>query len=229
MIFTLDNKQYTFNPQSVVSFNDIIIHQKIIDNDVFEKYQASTTVDGELIICNDISKLKKTNKKIIRETYEQYLEFIETRDINKDKWIYNIIDGLAEQSSILYKDDKCIIMPTYTWNSIDINKLHILCIPFDKSLRCIRSLDKNSIPLLNYMKQVSLEIINTKYDLDDTNLKIFLHYNPSPYHLHIHFIHTIYQAHSSVEYSHELNNVIFNLELDSDYYKKIVLNKQIVI
>jgi len=31
---------------------------------------------------------------------------------------------------------------------------------------------------------------------------------------------------SSIEYSHELNNVIFNLTLDSNYYKKSILYKR---
>ena len=58
-------------------------------------------------------------------------------------------------------------------------------------------------------------------------MKIYIHYNPSTYHLHIHFVNNLFHnISSSVEYSHELNNVIFNLELDSDYYKKIVLNKR---
>ena len=32
------------------------------------------------------------------------------------------------------------------------------------------------------------------------------------------------QLHSSVEYSHELNSVIFNLKMNSDYYKIALLN-----
>ena len=57
---------------------------------------------------------------------------------------------------------------------------------------------------------------------------MFFHYDPSTYHLHIHFINTRYTENwSSVEYSHDLDIVIFNLRMDRDYYKKIRLNRRI--
>jgi m7GpppX diphosphatase len=78
------------------------------------------------------------------------------------------------------------------------------------------------------MKKVTLNIIETKYGLKEENLKIFFHYNPSTYHLHIHFINIYYtNAGSSVEYSHDLDIVIFNLNLDTNYYKKIHLNTRL--
>ena len=78
------------------------------------------------------------------------------------------------------------------------------------------------------MKNKSIEIIKNNFDLDDTELKIFFHYEPSTYHLHIHFINVLNKdLNSSVEYSHSLDNVLFNLELDSNYYKKIIMNKRV--
>ena len=77
------------------------------------------------------------------------------------------------------------------------------------------------------MKTVSLQIIKEKYGLDETSIKKFFHYPPSSYHLHIHFVNNQFKFGSSVEYSHELNSVIFNLSICSDYYKRIVLNKKI--
>jgi hypothetical protein len=54
---------------------------------------------------------------------------------------------------------------------------------------------------------------------------MFFHYELSTYHLHIHFVNTANNdARSSVEYSHELNNVIFNLSIYSQYYKVALLN-----
>lgn len=52
-------------------------------------------------------------------------------------------------------------------------------------------------------------------------VKIFFHYDPSIYDLDIHFINTGYtESWSLVEYSHDLDTLIFNLKMDSDYYKK---------
>jgi m7GpppX diphosphatase len=228
MQVTIDNTNYKFIPSKLSSIDNIKKKQLLLKNDIYEKYSCTTEVEGELIICNDINRMRKFEKKIVRETYEDYLKYLNKRDIEKDRWIYNIIDGISEQDSILYKDDKCIVIPTYMWDGINIEKLQILCLPTDISLRSIRSLDSSHIPLLEHMKNVSLNIIKRNYDLDEYYIKMFFHYDPSTYHLHIHFVNTSnYDSRSSVEYSHELNSVIFNLSICSNYYKEAVLNKKI--
>jgi m7GpppX diphosphatase len=225
MELTYKDTKKQFIPTEVLSFANIRKIKLLLQNDAFEKWEAITEIKGEFILCNDTTKLAKRIHKIKKETYEEYLEFIENRDINKDRWIYNILDGLAEQEKILYRDELCVVIPTYTWDSKNINKLHILCMPIDKNLRTIRDLTEDNIPLLEHMKKVTLEKIEKLYQLKIENLKIFLHYDPSTYHLHIHFINVEHvEAFSSVEYSHDLDIIIFNLKLYSDYYKKIKLN-----
>lgn len=222
------NIKFKFIPNEVLSFENIRKIKTIMENDSFIKYQAIAEVKGEYIICNDISKLKKYSKRIIKETYDEYLIFLSNRDIEKDRWMYNIIDDISEQDKILFKDNNVIVIPTYLWDSQNIDKLHVLCLPIDKSIRTIRDLTSKHIPLLQHMKDATLKIIEKSYGLKEENLKIFFHYDPSTYHLHIHFINTGYsEAWSSVEYSHDLDSVIFNLSIDSDYYKKIKLNRRV--
>jgi len=227
MQVTVENVNYKFIPSTVTSFDKIVKNNKTMENDIYEKYEATAEISGELIVCNDVSKMKRTEKKLVRETYEEYLTTLKKRDPNKDKWIYNIIDGTSEQELILHRDESCVIIPTYMWDSVNIEKLHILCLSTDVTLRSIRSLTADHIPLLEHMKKVTLETIKAKYGVDECYLKIFFHYEPSTYHLHIHFINTAhYEARSSVEYSHELNNIIFNLSLYSQYYKVAILNRR---
>jgi m7GpppX diphosphatase len=227
MQVTIDNVNYKFIPSKVTSFDQIVRNNKTMENDIYEKYEATAEISGELIICNDITKMKHTEKKLVRETYEEYVTSLNKRDPNKDKWIYNIIDGSSEQEQVLYRDESCIVIPTYMWDSVNIDKLHILCLPTDITLRSIRHLTAEHIELLQHMKKATLETIKNKYGLDECYLKMFFHYEPSTYHLHIHFVNTAYHdARSSVEYSHELNNVIFNLSLYSQYYKVAILNRR---
>jgi len=222
---TIDNIDYKFIPSRVTSFDTIIKNSKTLENDIYTKYEATAEVLGELIVCNDVTKMRRNEKKLVRETYEEYLKKLKKRDPKKDQWIYNIIDGSAEQEKVLYRDDSCIVIPTYMWNSLNVDKLHILCLPTDIELRSLRSLTADHIKLLEHMKNVTLETIKNKYGLTECYLKMFFHYDPSTYHLHIHFVNTLnYDAMSSVEYSHELNNVIFNLSLYSQYYKVAILN-----
>jgi m7GpppX diphosphatase len=217
-----------FIPNTVISFPSIRKIKTIMENDSFTKYEAIAEVKGEYIICNNITKLKKYSKRIVKETYEEYLDFLSKRDIEKDRWIYNIIDGLAEHDKIIYRDLNLIVIPTYTWDSKNIEKLHILCLPTNVSLRTIRDLCLTDVPLLEQMKYITLNMIEKNYGLKEENLKIFFHYDPSTYHLHIHFVNTAYtESWSSVEYSHDLDTVIFNLKMDTDYYKKIKLNRRV--
>lgn len=228
MEFIEGQTKHKFIPQSVSSFGNIRKIATILQNDSFSKYEAIVEVKGEYIICNDVTKLKKYTKKITKESYEEYVETVKNRDMEKDRWIYNIIDGISEQDKILYRDTTAIVIPTYTWDSKNVDKLHILCFPVDKNIRTIRDLTVEHLALLEHMKKVTLEQTEKTYGLKEENLKMFFHYDPSTYHLHIHFINTEFtESWSSVEYSHDLDSVIFNLKLDSDYYKKIKLNRRV--
>ena len=228
MQVTIDNVNYKFLPSRLTNVDSIIKNKMTLKNDVYEKYDATAQVDGELIICNDVNLMRRSEKKIIRETYEDYLRYIAKRDPKKDQWIYNIIEGTSEQKSIVYRDEFCVIIPTYMWDGKNTDKLHILCMPTYVMLRCIRSLNSSHIPLLEYMKSVTCRVIKEKYNLDEHYLKMFFHYEPSTYHLHIHFVNSAcHDSRSSVEYSHELNSVIFNLSICDDYYQRAILNKRV--
>jgi m7GpppX diphosphatase len=227
MQVTIENVNYKFIPSKLSTIDSIKKHKLVLKNDIYEKYRATAEIEGELIICSDVNLMRNSQKKIIRESYEDYLRYISKREIEKDRWIYNIIDGTSEQESILYRDDLCIVIPTYMWDGINIDKLHVLCLPTDISLRCIRSLNASHISLLEHMKRVTLEVIACKYNIDEYYIKMFFHYEPSTYHLHIHFVNIAhYDSRSSIEYSHEINSVIFNLSICPDYYQKIILNKR---
>ena len=114
------------------------------------------------------------------------------------------------------------------WDGKNVDKLHILTMPTNISLRSIRSLTSKHIPLLEHMKNITINIIKERYNIDEHYIKMFFHYEPSTYHLHIHFVNVAHHdARSSVEYSHELNNVIFNLTIYSDYYQRAILNKRV--
>lgn len=225
MQVTIDNVHYKFLPSKISSLEK---RELVLKNDIYEKYKATANVEGELVVCNDVSSMKRIEKKMVRETFEDYGHYISKRAILKDAWIYNIINGVSEQELVIYRDNQCIVIPTYTWDGTDIDKLHLLCLPTNITLRCIRSLTAEHIPLLKRMKRVTCDQILSKYGLDESQLKMFFHYEPSTYHLHIHFVNTAHKdVHSSVEYSHDLDLVIFNLSICPDYYQRVVLNKRI--
>ena len=140
--FTVD-KLYSFYPSE--NWIDNVKKTNVSKiNDCFESYEANLNVSGKLIVCSDSSKVKNFCNKTEMETYEEYQKLINEYDMERDKWIYNIIDGESEQEHVIYRDDKILIIPDYKWNVDDIVKIHLLTIPIDKTLRTIRSLEDRS-------------------------------------------------------------------------------------
>lgn len=66
--------------------------------------------------------------------------------------------------------------------------------------------------------------IEEKYGIAKSQLRIYLHYQPSFYHLHVHFTYLKHEAPGILaERAHLLSNVISNIELVADYYKKVTI------
>lgn len=68
------------------------------------------------------------------------------------------------------------------------------------------------------------EAIVKRFGVPSSQLRIYLHYQPSYHHLHVHFTALGYEAPgSSVERAHLLADVIENLAMDPTYYQKRAL------
>ncbi len=230
VIETNPNELMTFIPDNqviTIKKNNLVLH-----NGVYKKYQATGTFSGELIICSD-KRLSDSfvNYELQQETYEEYLKIKSERNKEKDQWIYNIIDGKDEQDRIIYENSDIILIPNYNWDGkfvkadgseIEPNPIKLLVIFKDKNLSTIRDLSSSDIELLKRTKCLVENIITNDYSIPKSKLKMFFHYAPTTFQLHLH-ITSIYNldVKSSCEYSHELHNIIFNLELCGDYYKKI--------
>lgn len=63
-----------------------------------------------------------------------------------------------------------------------------------------------------------------RYSVPASKLRVMLHYQPSYYHLHVHFITLDYEAPGcGVERAHLLTDVIQNLQNQPEYYRKHAL------
>ena len=74
-------------------------------------------------------------------------------------------------------------------------------------------------------KEDGLKIIEEKYKVKSNKIVIYFHYHPSTWRLHIHFqnINAISNRSMTLPRAHPLSLVIQNLKMDSDYYKKCLL------
>lgn len=220
--------RYQFNLEDPQFENTKIINE-INNNKNYKKYNVEVKLQGEMIKSIDTRSdnfEKPKNLCYIEETYDEYLKISENIQPKNYKWIYNIIDGISEQEDIIYNDEKFILIPTYTWNKKNMAKIHILAIFKDKSLKTIRSLTGENIELLQYVLDKSFENIEKIYNIPKERFRAYFHYHPSTWQLHIHFnLLDNKNTNCLCEYSHEVNQVIFNLSICSDYYKKITMKR----
>ena len=84
---------------------------------------------------------------------------------------------------------------------------------------------KNHLDLLTNIQQKGIKAIKDKYNIDKDQLRIYFHYQPSFYHLHVHFTYLKHDAPGIYcEKSHLLSTVINNIRLMPDYYQKATLS-----
>lgn len=143
--------------------------------------------------------------------------------------MYNILDHKKESERIIFEDpDKdigFILLPDLKWDGKSLETLYAVAIVHRTNLKSIRSLNAEHLPLLRNIRDQGVTAIERLYKLDRSQLRIYFHYQPSFYHLHVHFTYLKYDAPGIFcEKSHLLDTVIDNIELLSDYYAKATLS-----
>ena len=171
---------------------------------------------------NDIEKISRIIKL---ENYDDYLKLTNdpTHKLNI-KWTDDIIDG-HRQNEIISENQYMVFFPDYNWKDGNINNLHMIGMIIDKKIKSIRHLSSEHIQILEKCKEDGLKIIEEKYKVKSNKIVIYFHYHPSTWRLHIHFqnINAISNISMTLPRAHPLSLVIQNLKMDSDYYKKCLL------
>ncbi|KAG4305498.1 hypothetical protein PORY_001054 [Pneumocystis oryctolagi] len=205
-----------FDPLDITSFTvKNSLHLDLIEkNDVYHLFSAAMTQYNKekpqfkitLIYPSSETHIKKYSKQSkfkVEETpeiYESYVKpYIETMKGPRIQWVYNILDHITEQEHILFENpDKIngfIILPDLKWDRKIVSALYYIAIVNRRDISSLRDLKKEHIPLLHHIKQASLESITQKHPkIHKNQLKLFVHYQPSYYHFHVHITHIDYDT-----------------------------------
>jgi len=112
------------------------------------------------------------------------------------QWITNILEHKAEQESVIYedpdKDTGFVLVTDFKWNK-QSDALKLLALPFQK-ISSLRELNGSHLPLLKNIRDAGTEAISKKFNIPVSRLRIYLHYRPSYYYLHVHFCHLMFDA-----------------------------------
>ncbi|NXP61958.1 DCPS diphosphatase, partial [Chloropsis cyanopogon] len=144
------------------------------------------------------------------------------------QWVYNILEKKAEADRIIHENpdpsNGFVLVPDLKWNQNQLDDLYLIALVHRREIKSLRDLTAEHLPLLRNVLQEGKEAIVKRFGVPGSQLRIYLHYQPSYHHLHVHFTALGYDAPgSSVERAHLLADVIDNLAMDSMYYQKRAL------
>ncbi|XP_077263906.1 decapping enzyme, scavenger [Temnothorax americanus] len=219
-------------------FDGKTIFQEIFNNDIYRNYNCWPTKEHNGLHATviypatqtHIDKYKRQELYVIDETYELYqqvtLPYIESKSLGLE-WITNILEHKAEQENVIYedpdKDNGFVLVTDFKWDK-QMDTLKLLALPFQK-IRSLRELNGSHLPLLKNIRDAGTAAISKKFNIPASQLRMYFHYQPSYYYLHVHFCYLMFEAPGIyAEKAHLLSTVIRNLELMSDYYTKAVLS-----
>ncbi|KAJ2907367.1 Scavenger mRNA-decapping enzyme [Zalerion maritima] len=189
-------------------------------NDIYSWYLANSSGNGEAHQLADLkinlihpcteTHLKKYSKQGVRfvtETPEIYANHIKPymqakREAGRLNWVFNIIEGVKEAEDVIYRtplgrdgDEGFLLLPDLNWDRKTVEALHLLCLVERRDIWSLRDLKKKHIPWLQHMRAKLLEATCNKYpDLEPDQLKLYVHYQPTYYHFHIHIVHVALEA-----------------------------------
>lgn len=195
-------------------------------NDVYYSYKASRTMDIHFRVIypatNEHIRKYWSAKTYVRETYEEYLEFMTAASHISSNWMDNLVlqagEGVKEE--ILHHDDEVIVIPDYKWDRRSISSLHLLAVFKDPGLRTIR--DVGSPDILVRVRNRVEGILAARFGLSLGDVFMFFHYRPTYFRLHLHVvgIGIASEGLASAIRAVPLHDVIYNLQVDPGYYKK---------
>ena len=250
-VLKLHKKEFAISLDEKDHLNSLKILKKIFsspeqyfENDIYYKFLTQdliqNQVDVELIFPatqKQIDKYRLIKYEIFHETYEAYLKktlpYINSIQQNDVKWIFNIFEKKTEVPIGEAPSKKFIILKDYTTTN-DSKTLICLGIPIPEYsyIKSIRDLTQKELPLLEELYTEGKKIISKKYDCKEEEIKAFLHYPPSFYYLHVHYLSVNdpnLTISSSVNRAIDLNEIIENIKMKNDYYQTIAIDHTVQV
>ncbi|KAI0317319.1 scavenger mRNA decapping enzyme [Amylostereum chailletii] len=181
------------------------------------------------VICpaTEVHIRKYSNQlvRIVKETPELYgrivKPYIDAFPASRTKWVENVICGRSESEKVVYKsppDDPMgfLIIPDMKWDLATVSSLYLIAITLFKDIRSLRDLTKKHVSMLKNIRRQAHQAVKDRWGLEATELRLFVHYQPSYYHFHVHIVNANYSGLTgmAVGQAHMLDDIISLLEVD---------------
>ncbi|KAL1888788.1 hypothetical protein Sste5346_009342 [Sporothrix stenoceras] len=153
-----------------------------------------------------IRKYSRQGVRLVTETAEIYRDkvrpFVQAqRDAGRLNWVFNIIEGRKEVEDVIFRtpydpqttnDQGFLLLPDLNWDRTTLEALHLLAVVERRDIWSLRDLRRKHIPWLRQMRQQLIDATIGVYatqGLEADQLKLYVHYQPTYYHFHIHIVH----------------------------------------
>ncbi|KAJ3026679.1 UNVERIFIED_CONTAM: hypothetical protein HDU68_005265 [Siphonaria sp. JEL0065] len=214
----------------------------IAENDIYYRYLSrfSSTHKIQFIhpcTVTHIRKYMSVPLLKVEESKETYVlkvkPWIDSNPASRTAWIDKIVKKEAEVEDVLHfeeaadgKGDGFIVVPDSKWDRTTVANLYLLVIANNGArLKSLRDLRGQDIGFLENIKQVVESLMFEKYRLEKSGLRLFVHYQPSYYHFHVHVVNAQMEATGGMAagQAHLLEDIIDNIKLDGEYYARRTL------
>ncbi|KAL7692936.1 putative scavenger mRNA decapping enzyme DcpS/DCS2, HIT-like superfamily [Plasmopara halstedii] len=214
---------------------------RILENDIYSTFEGDVSRNVKPYKINLI--YPATERHVLKHTDQSYHMVVETKEAyrmitkayiesipaDNVEWVYNILDHKSETERIVYEDSHpCtgfVLLPDFKWSDPSkLESLYCLAIVRDRSLRSLRDLSGSNLKLLRNIRNAGLEVLREKFGVNPSSIRMYLHYQPTYYHLHVHFSHVKMTQGTLVGKAVLLEDVIYNLSVNSDHYKNATLS-----
>jgi len=169
------------------------------DNDIYRWYLASSGItegapfDLKLNLiypCTEkhIKKYSPQTVRMVTETPEIYRESVrpymqKMRDEGRLNWVFNIIEGRAEQEDVILRDsgpsdaeEGFLLTPDLNWDRKTMTSLHLLALVERRDIWSLRDLKKAHVIWLKHMREKVLDATVKLYPgLEKDMLKLYIH------------------------------------------------------
>ncbi|KAJ0408012.1 hypothetical protein P43SY_000216 [Pythium insidiosum] len=207
----------------------------ILENDIYSTYLGDVSRDMKpykvslIHPATDAHIRKHTDQAFhmvveTKQVYDEITEpFIASLPKEKIEWVYNILDHKTESERIIFEDADpvtgFILIPDFKWSDVtNLESIYCLAIVHDRSIRSLRDLRGKHLELLRNLREKSLRALQEQFGVLPSAFRIYVHYQPTYYHFHIHFSHVKLTEGTHTGKAVLLDNIIYNLSIDGDYY-----------
>lgn len=174
-------------------------------NDIYSKYVGRPAPELSQVTVDviypatekHVQKHRAQKRQMVVETPELYervvLPYIQAVPPARMQWVYNVLERKKEVERLIFEDPDprvgFMLHPDLKWDQAQVEHLYCLALVHRRDLPCLRALTAEELPLLENVRDKGCQAIQERFGVPRSALRVFLHYQPSYYHLHVHFAH----------------------------------------